>query len=102
MSSLESMICPQCGGQVYFDEDQEFAYCSHCGTQVHREDAHFDKKIELEKHKIDTNKELEIERMKQKTIDKENENKQDMKETIIIAIFAFLILFALISIVIFH
>ena len=84
--SLESMKCPSCGGQVYFDEDQEFAFCSHCGTQVYREDTHFDKKIEFEKHKIDANKELELERMKQNAKNKEAENKQDFKECILLVI----------------
>ena len=32
--NLQSMICPNCGGQLYFEEGQEKCFCSHCGTQV--------------------------------------------------------------------
>ncbi|SFP86759.1 hypothetical protein SAMN04487928_11034 [Butyrivibrio proteoclasticus] len=34
--SLESMKCPECGAQLHFSEDQDFCFCSHCGTQVRK------------------------------------------------------------------
>ena len=75
MSNIQEMKCPSCGGQVYFDtEGQEYAYCSHCGTQVFKEDTHFDKRVELEKHKLDTNKEIAIEQVKQDTVKTNTEN----------------------------
>lgn len=33
---LHSMICPKCGGQIYFEEEQESCFCSHCGTQIYK------------------------------------------------------------------
>lgn len=61
---IHEMKCPSCGAQVYFTEEgQEYAYCSHCGTQVFKEDTHFDKRVELEKHKMDVNKDLAVEQM---------------------------------------
>ncbi|SFU32025.1 hypothetical protein [Butyrivibrio sp. INlla21] len=74
-NTIQEMKCPSCGGQVYFDtEGQEYAFCSHCGTQVFKEDTHFDKRVELEKHKLDTNKEIAIEQVKQDTVKKNTEN----------------------------
>ena len=35
---LQSMICPKCGGQLYFEEEQDTCFCSHCGTQVFKEE----------------------------------------------------------------
>ena len=31
---LQTMKCPDCGGQLYFEEDQDVCFCSHCGAQV--------------------------------------------------------------------
>ena len=61
---IHEMKCPSCGAQVYFTEEgQEYAYCSHCGTQVFKEDTHFDKRAEVEMHKMDVNKDLAVEQM---------------------------------------
>ena len=74
---IHEMKCPSCGAQVYFTEEgQEYAYCSHCGTQVFKEDTHFDKRVELEKHKLDTSKDIAIEQMKHEEADKNIESKQ--------------------------
>lgn len=74
---VHEMKCPSCGAQVYFTEEgQEYAYCSHCGTQVFKEDTHFDKRVELEKHKLDTSKDIAIEQMKHEEADKNIESKQ--------------------------
>lgn len=74
---IYEMKCPSCGAQVYFTEEgQEYAYCSHCGTQVFKEDTHFDKRVELEKHKLDTSKDIAIEQMKHEEADKNIESKQ--------------------------
>lgn len=35
--SLEGMNCPKCGGQISFEEDQDFVFCSHCGTQIYKD-----------------------------------------------------------------
>ena len=74
---IHEMKCHSCGAQVYFTEEgQEYAYCSHCGTQVFKEDTHFDKRVELEKHKLDTSKDIAIEQMKHEEADKNIESKQ--------------------------
>lgn len=74
---VHEMKCPSCGAQVYFTEEgQEYAYCSHCGTQVFKEDTHFDKRVELEKHKLDTSKDIAIEQMKHEEADKNIESRQ--------------------------
>jgi len=81
---MEALVCPNCGSPLHFEEAQEYCYCSHCGTQVYKEDVHFDKKIELEKFKIE--KEIE---------DKENERKsKDEMKAIIILFGAFIIMFS--------
>ena len=39
---LESITCPKCGAPLHFDsETQEYCFCSHCGTQVYKEDIHY-------------------------------------------------------------
>ena len=35
--SLEGMVCPKCGGQIQFEEDQDYVFCSHCGTQIFKD-----------------------------------------------------------------
>ena len=53
MSNLEGMTCPKCGGQIYFDDNgQEYVFCSHCGTQIFKEDTHFDRRISHEEKKM--------------------------------------------------
>lgn len=74
---VHEMKCPSCGAQVYFTEEgQEYAYCSHCGTQVFKEDTHFDKRAEVEMHKMNVNKDISIEQMKHEEADKNIESKQ--------------------------
>lgn len=73
---IHEMKCPSCGGQVYFTEEgQEYAYCSHCGTQVFKEDTHFEQRVELEKHKVTENKNLAVEQMKHEEVKQTNDNK---------------------------
>ncbi len=36
---LQTMICPKCNGQLYFESGQDTCFCSHCGTQVFRNDS---------------------------------------------------------------
>lgn len=57
---LEGMNCPNCGSPLNFTEDQDFCFCSHCGTQVYKDDVHFDRKMDFEEHKIDKNTEIEL------------------------------------------
>lgn len=84
---VHEMKCPSCGAQIYFTEEgQEYAYCSHCGTQVFKEDTHFDKRVELEKHKLDTSKDIAIEQMKHEEADKNIESKQMIIFSICVAI----------------
>lgn len=33
---LKGMTCPKCGSQLNFTEDQDYCFCSHCGTQVYK------------------------------------------------------------------
>lgn len=33
-NALEALICPQCGGEVELDENQEYGFCKYCGTKV--------------------------------------------------------------------
>ena len=35
---FKSTNCPNCNAQVNFEEDQDFVYCSHCGTQIYKDD----------------------------------------------------------------
>ncbi len=75
-NTIQEMKCPSCGGQVYFDtEGQEYAFCSHCGTQVFKEDTHFEQRVELEKHKVTENKNLAVEQMKHEEATQINDGK---------------------------
>lgn len=43
---LESAKCPDCGMQLHFDDDnQDYCFCSHCGTQVYRTEDYSTKNI---------------------------------------------------------
>ena len=33
-SALEPLVCPQCGGEVELDNEQEYGFCKYCGTKV--------------------------------------------------------------------
>lgn len=35
---LKKMNCPSCGAELHFSEDQDFCFCSHCGTQVYKDE----------------------------------------------------------------
>ena len=35
---LKGMVCPQCGSELHFEENQDYCFCSHCGTQVYKND----------------------------------------------------------------
>ncbi len=35
---LVSMKCPNCGALIYFEENQENCFCSHCGSQITKSD----------------------------------------------------------------
>ncbi len=69
INELDAMKCPECGAQINFQEDQEFCYCSYCGTQVYRTNKN-EKRIII--HKIDdakikkeeTKREIEIEKLR--------------------------------------
>ena len=61
--SLESMVCPKCGAPLNFTEDQEYCFCSHCGTQVYKEDTHFESRVDLKKHKLDKETEIKLKKM---------------------------------------
>lgn len=88
---VHEMKCPSCGAQVFFTEEgQEYAYCSHCGTQVFKEDTHFDKRAEVEMHKMDINKDLAVEQMKHEEVNKNI----DIKQMIIFSICITLLLAA--------
>ena len=47
MAKLQTIKCPDCGSPLSFTEDQEYCFCSHCGSQVYKEDVHYDKNMEL-------------------------------------------------------
>ncbi len=81
MAKLQAIKCPDCGSPLSFTDDQEFCYCSHCGSQIYKEDVHYDKKMEYKLKKL------------------EMEDKQDKRDSVLLAIAAitpFLILLALI------
>lgn len=62
--ALESMKCPNCGAPLHFDnENQEYCFCSSCGTQVYKEDKHFDRKMDFKEHQASINADLERQRM---------------------------------------
>ena len=53
MAKLEVIKCPDCGSPLSFTEDQEFCYCSHCGSQIYKEDVHYDKNMEYKLKKLE-------------------------------------------------
>lgn len=56
---LESITCPKCGAPLHFDsETQEYCFCSHCGTQVYKEDIHYKDRMDLEHHKLDVDAQI--------------------------------------------
>jgi uncharacterized Zn finger protein (UPF0148 family) len=36
--NLESATCPKCGAPIIFEEGRDDVFCSHCGTQVFKDD----------------------------------------------------------------
>ena len=58
MNKIEKMYCPNCGAPISFEEGREDTFCSHCGSQLHRDDdnivrrlEHIEKKMEYaERH----------------------------------------------------
>ena len=79
MAKLQTIKCPDCGSPLSFSEDQEYCFCSHCGSQVYKEDVHYDKNMELKLKKL------------------EMEDRQDRRDTIgllVVLAFAFLIVIA--------
>ncbi len=40
---LVSMKCPNCGALIYFEENQESCFCSHCGAQITMSDSNHKK-----------------------------------------------------------
>lgn len=79
MAKLQTIKCPDCGSPLSFTDDQEYCFCSHCGSQVYKEDVHYDKNMELKMKKL------------------EMEDRQDRRDTIglfVVLAFAFLIVIA--------
>lgn len=68
MAKLQTIKCPDCGSPLSFSEEQEFCYCSHCGSQVYKEDVHYDKNMELKMKKL------------------EMEDRQDKRDSILLAL----------------
>lgn len=68
MAKLEVIKCPDCGSPLSFTEDQEYCFCSHCGSQVYKEDVHYDKNMELKMKKL------------------EMEDKQDKRDSILLVV----------------
>lgn len=66
---LDAMKCPECGAQLNFKDDQEFCYCSYCGTQVYKTNKN-EKRIIFQKindakiKKEEVKREIEIEKLK--------------------------------------
>ena len=96
---LKGMVCPQCGSQLHFDNpEQEFCFCSHCGTQVFRDDKNRKyytiRKIDdaqIEKHKAEKEvklSELELE---------DRKDQREKKENVIVLIAAFIPVLLLLS-----
>ena len=84
---LQGLNCPSCGSPLNFTEDQDFCFCSHCGTQVYKDDVHFDRKMDYKEHKLDVDKELELARLRKE--------EQDVKSTdrLLIGLFIFIAVF---------
>ena len=46
MNQIEKMFCPSCGAPISFEEGREDTFCSHCGSQLHRDDDNVVRKME--------------------------------------------------------
>lgn len=46
MNTIEKMFCPSCGAPIAFEEGREDTFCSHCGSQLHRDDDNVVRKME--------------------------------------------------------
>lgn len=80
--SLESMKCPSCGAPITFEKDRDFVFCSHCGTQVFKND---ENKKEVTYRTIDEAKIKEYEY-------REKRDKQNSKDILIYILIMFLLL----------
>lgn len=90
MSNLESMKCPECDAQLYFSDDQDFCYCSHCGTQVFKSNPN---KKTFTYRKID---EAEIEKLRyKKEKDRQNreEKQREFYNNLLYAVILFILIF---------
>lgn len=68
MSEIQKIYCPSCGAPVKFLEGKEYTYCTCCGQQLFKEDAHFEKRMEYE----DKQKEREFDLEKKKQLNMTN------------------------------
>ena len=41
------MKCPNCNAQIIFNDENDYAFCSHCGTQVFKENVKINKNINI-------------------------------------------------------
>ena len=46
--NIKSYKCPECGANIFIGEDQEIAFCSHCGTQLNVSPYDNQKRVKLE------------------------------------------------------
>lgn len=99
---LKGMVCPQCGSQLHFDNtEQEFCFCSHCGTQVFRDDKNRKyytiRKIDdaqIEKHKAE--KEVRLSELELEDRKDQREKKENMVGIVVVLVLL-LIMFAFIA-----
>lgn len=47
------MFCPSCGAPIVFEEGSENTFCSHCGSQLHRDDDNIVRKMEHIEKKLE-------------------------------------------------
>ena len=78
---LVSMKCPNCNALIYFDENQERCFCSHCGSQIMINDSN-SKKYTYTKVDVARIKEAESnERIRKRELDLE-ENRAHKERTL--------------------
>lgn len=92
---INQIFCPNCGGSIKGDLSKDSVFCPYCGQQL---------AIDHEKHEVTINKNININKTENKTINNTIRHEfidYTQKDNNKSAIFAFLILLAIIALCMF-
>ena len=100
MNEIKKMYCPSCGAPISFEEGREDTFCSHCGSQLHRDDDNIVRRMEHVERKLEH--EEKMMEYADRHEEREHESKkqiQDFKMVIkyIIVMVIFMIVFTLLT-----